>query len=81
MSDLLNDSQSSALTVALVSLERELREAAGWLRGADSSGLLYERALRLAPEYRLAALSLIEEALVEIAQLSSTFGLVPSWRI
>lgn len=77
MSELLNHSQHIYLAIALRSFEQSLREAEGWLRGRPSEALLYQGALRLAPERRAAALAAIAEALEGIRQLAARFEVRP----
>jgi len=78
MNGLLNTPQRNSLTNVLRTLEECLRQAQAWLPGADETGLLYHRSLRLSQEQREVAARIIAMALDEIAQVSREFDLKPS---
>lgn len=78
MAHLLNSSQRNSLAVVLNGFEKDLREAAVWLRSGGVSGMLYERTLALPPENRAEALALIEQALAEIGRLAAALELRPT---
>jgi hypothetical protein len=77
MDDLLNESQFNSLAIVLRLLEQDLRQADEWLQGADETGILYRRKLRLQPERRAVARRHIAAALRQIAELSRQFDLQP----
>jgi hypothetical protein len=75
MKDMFNEAQYTSLAVVLRLLEDDLRQADAWLQGAEETGILYRRKLRLSPERRAAARQVITEALNQIAGLAREFDL------
>lgn len=75
MKDMLNEAQFTSLAIVLRLLEDDLRQADAWLQGAEETGILYRRKLRLSPERRAVARQVIAAALNQIAQLAREFNL------
>jgi len=77
MDDLFSVPQRASLAIVLRLLEQDLRQADEWLQGAEESGILYRRKLRLPPERRAVARRYIAAALKQIAELARKFDLQP----
>ena len=75
MNELFNPDQRRSVAVVLKKFEESLRQAAGWLQGAEANGILYRRKLDLSPARRQTALKRIAAALEQIAALSRKIGL------
>ncbi len=74
MNGLLNAAQAQSLRISLQTLEERLRRADAWLAGMEEAGVLYHRALALAPQQRAEARTHIAEALALVAALAHTFA-------
>jgi len=78
MSNNLNAAQRTALVVTLSQFERSLRQAAVWLDGDETQGVMHRATLALPPVQQKAALAAIHRAFELIAQLAERFGLEPT---